>query len=254
LEIALIPAFGRQMQREMNLRRDVALDTAIRPLAGFRNNGRGRQVREIGVREHGVDLKQRFACEHRSDVAERKHRLRGRGGPQGLRHERRRGKRSSYLNDKPRRSHVGEAYAGSVAPFQRPREGHWHSQWSAGSDSTGFGRSQIHRRTRARYARYASPNARSMLSSSNGMITKLSRTKSNAGTSHMSQVPAASAAPPPITKMPRYIGLREKRNGPLVTSAPCASDHGKISALCILNVSRAQAENARPTTSSATPG
>src|SRR5262249_6792751 len=73
------------------------------------------------------------------------------------------------------------------------------------------------------------------------------------GTSHMSHVPAVSAAPSAVTTMPRYIGLRVKRKGPLPTSVLCCSDHGKMSAPLLLNVSRPQAANATPSTMSAMP-
>src|SRR5216683_2628096 len=81
-----------------------------------------------------------------------------------------------------------------------------------------FGR-QIHRRTRALYARYSSPNLRSRYVSSRAMTKRwISAMTSGRNTSGHGSF--RSSVPPTYSVVkPTYIGLRVKRYGPQITNA-----------------------------------
>jgi hypothetical protein len=89
-------------------------------------------------------------------------------------------------------------------------------------------RCYIHLRTLFLYSRYGSPNIFSSFCSSPGIMKNSINATKIMGNARVTSVPDNTATPKRIDAIPRYIGLRLRRNGPDVTSDVGSSDGCRV--------------------------
>src|SRR5437588_11325313 len=106
---------------------------------------------------------------------------------------------------------------------------------------------------RSHHTSYVAPNWRRILASSNGMWIQFAVAKTAMGASNIGQAPAHTAMPRVTTTSPRYMGLRVKRYGPMVTSLRLAGEVGLTSVPSRRNMMIAQTGRIQGTVTRAMP-